>query len=337
MAKGGGSSRPRFRLLPTVLLTVAILAVPTVVYAWGRNSSSFSIRAITVSGDHLLRGKKELRLLREDYLGHNLFTVTTGDVTRTLAAIPFVRTASVDRDFPQTLRVTVLEYRPAAYVLSRGHWFLVAQDGHVIAPLEKGTAGAVTGSRSSAGASPGATPSTSPSPPAAALSSSPSGTSTAGTSTTETSTAKTATTTTTTTPATADGLPAPTGKAAALRARLEAGPTAAPFALPRLSTDTLLRSAGEISDPRVVAALPVIAGLPRELRTVLNVVEVDPERQLTLLFAHGPTVIWGDVKRSQAKTLALRAVLARYAKAHTTCVFVDVSIPDLVLARPVLK
>ncbi len=66
-------------------------------------------------------------------------------------------------------------------------------------------------------------------------------------------------------------------------------------------------------------------------------IEVDPERQLTLLFAHGPTVTWGDTKRSQAKTLALQAVLARYAKARKTCVYVDVSIPDLVLARPVLK
>jgi len=56
-----------------------------------------------------------------------------------------------------------------------------------------------------------------------------------------------------------------------------------------------------------------------------------------LLFAHGPTVTWGDVRRSQAKTLALQAVLARYAEKHTACVFVDVSTPDLVLALPVLK
>jgi hypothetical protein len=92
-----------------------------------------------------------------------------------------------------------------------------------------------------------------------------------------------------------------------------------------------------VKDPRVAAALSVIAGLPRDLRAGLLVVEVSPVRQLTLLFAHGPTVTWGDPRRSQAKTLALQAVLARYAQAHKTCVFVDVSIPDLVLARPVLK
>jgi hypothetical protein len=327
MAKGGGSSRPRFRLLPTVLLTAAIFAVPTVVYAWGRNSASFAIHTVTVSGDHLLRGKRALRLLQHDYLGHNLFTVTTGDVTKTLSAIPFVRAASVNRDFPQTLRVTVMEYRPAAYVLSGGAWYLVAEDGHVIAPLKKATAGGVPASQgtspsASATATPGASPSAAPSPSVSATSSALTSTTAAATSSL----------------AGADGLPAPTGNAAALRSRLEAGPPHAAFALPRLSTGTALRYGGTVKDPRVAAALPVIAGLPRGLRAGLLVVEVSPVgQQLTLLFAHGPTVTWGDTKRSQAKTLALQAVLARYAQAHKTCVFVDVSIPDLVLARPVLK
>jgi cell division septal protein FtsQ len=331
MAKGGGSSRPRFRLLPTVLLTVAIFAVPTVVYAWGRNSASFSIHTITVSGDHLLRGKRALKLLRQEYLGHNLFTVTRGDVLKTLSAIPFVRAASVNRDFPQTLRVTVMEYRPAAYVLSDGQWFLVAEDGHVIGPAKKPAGGAAKGATS---ASPGASPSASPSASAAAPLPSASVPSTAATSTTATSTTATSTAPIS---ATADGLPAPTGNAAALRARLEAGPAGAAFTLPRLATDAPLRDGGTVADPQIVTALPVIAGLPQELRAGLDVVEVSPERHLTLLFAHGPTVTWGDAKRSQAKTLALRAVLARYAEAHKVCVFVDVSIPDLVLARPVLK
>ena len=329
MAKGGGSSRPRFRLLPTVLLTAAILAVPTVVYAWGRNSDSFAIHAVTVSGDHLLRGKRALRLLQHDYLGHNLFTVTTGDVTKTLSVIPFVRTASVNRDFPQTLRVTVMEYHPAAYVLSGGAWFLLAEDGHVIAPLKKA---AVAGPPASGSPSPTASATaTTTSNVSPSVMASPSVAATAASQTTLTTTSMASPT------AGADGLPAPTGKAAALRARLEAGPPNPAFTLPRLSTDTALRDGGTVEDPRVAAALPVIAGLPRGLRSGLLVVEVSPLRQLTLLFAHGPTVTWGDARRSQAKTLALQAVLARYAQSHKACVFVDVSIPDLALARPLLK
>ncbi|MCX6373141.1 MAG: hypothetical protein NTX16_08670 [Actinobacteria bacterium] len=64
MAKGGGASRPRFRLLPTVLLTAVILALPTAVYGWGRSSSSFAIHKIEVGGTQLVTERSVLRLLR---------------------------------------------------------------------------------------------------------------------------------------------------------------------------------------------------------------------------------------------------------------------------------
>ena len=76
MTRARGASRPRFRLLPTVLLTLAILGLPTVVYAWGRSSSSFDITTVEVAGTRLVPEKRALRLLRRDYAGHNLFTVT---------------------------------------------------------------------------------------------------------------------------------------------------------------------------------------------------------------------------------------------------------------------
>ena len=110
MTRARRASRPRFRLLPTVLLTLAILGLPTVVYAWGRNSSSFDITSVRVAGARLVPEKKALRLLRQDYAGDNLFTVTGGDVRKTLAPLCFVKSASIDRDFPETLAVTITEY-----------------------------------------------------------------------------------------------------------------------------------------------------------------------------------------------------------------------------------
>ena len=87
MTRARRASRPRFRLLPTVLLTLAILGVPTVVYAWGRSSSSFDIATVRVAGTHLVPDKRALRLLHHDYSGRNLFTVTGGDVRKTLAPL----------------------------------------------------------------------------------------------------------------------------------------------------------------------------------------------------------------------------------------------------------
>ena len=310
MAKGGGASRPRFRLLPTVLLTAAILALPTVVYGWGRSSSSFAIHKVEVTGTKLVPERRVLRLLRRDYLGHNLFTVTTKDVRASLAPLCYISDARVDRDFPGTLRVSVVEHRPAVYALAGSRWYVIADDGHVIRE-EKRPKGGETDAAAGAGS--------------------------AETASARSSGAATETTATVSTADAAAGLPAPTGKAARLLATLQAGPPGATLRLPRLVADGPVAAGTTLAAAGLRAALPVVAGLPRALRDRLAVVEVTPEGQLTLRFAGGPVAVWGGAERTLAKTLALGVVLDRYEAVSKGCDFVDVSIPDRVLARPVLK
>jgi len=305
MAQGGGASRPRFRLLPTVLLTAAILALPTAVYGWGRSSSSFAIHKVVVTGTDLAPERRVLRLLRRDYLGHNLFTVTTKDVRASLSPFCYISEARVDRDFPATLRVSVAEHRPAVYALAGDRWYVIADDGHVI--CEEKARHAAAG-----GTAPSATTSEQ-SPETTAEATATAGTDPVG------------------------GLPVTTGKAARLRAVLQAGPPGGNLRLPRLAVDGPVAEGATLAAAGVRAALPVVAGLPRSLRDRLAVIELTPEGQLTLRFAGGPVVVWGAAERTLAKVLALRAVLDRYETASRTCVFVDVSIPDRVLARPILK
>ncbi len=305
MAKGGGASRPRFRLLPTVLLTAAILALPTVVYGWGRSSSSFAIDKVVVTGVKLVPERRVLRLLRKDYLGHNLFTVTTKDVRASLASLCYISDARVDRDFPGTLRVSIAEHRPAVYALAGGRWYVIADDGHVICQEKPRSAASAASSAETTSSQPMA----------------------AGGEATATVGA----------PGAAAGLPVPTGKAARRLAALQAGPPGATLPLPRLAVDERVVVGATLASEGLRAALPIVAGLPRALRESLAVVEVTPEGQLTLRFDAGPAVIWGLAGRTLAKSLALRAVLDHYEKASQECVFVDVSTPDRVLARPVLK
>ena len=306
MTKGGGASRPRFRLLPTVLLTAAILALPTAVYGWGRSSSSFDIHKVAVSGTQLVKARRVLRILRRDYLHRNLFTVTTKDVRGSLTPLCYISDAHVDRDFPGTLRVSVDEHRPAVYALAGSRWYVIADDGHVICeekPPHSAASAAASAETTSA--------------PAAV----------AGGEATATVGA----------PDAAAGLPAPSGKAARRLATLEAGPPGATLRLPRLAAEGRVVAGTTLTSAGLRAALPVITGLPRALRETLAVVEVTREGQLTLRFAAGPAVVWGLAGRTLAKTLALRVVLDRYETASQDCVFVDVSTPDRVLARPVLK
>jgi hypothetical protein len=257
------------------------------VYGWGRSSSSFAIHKVVVTGTQLVPERRVLRILRRDYLGHNLFTVTTEDVGASLSSLSYVSAARVDRDFPETLRVAIIEYRPAVYAYSGGRWYVIATDGRVICE-QKQTAG---GAAATAGEGQVA----------------------------------------------AAGSSSQTGGTAKLLATLQAGPSGATLRLPRLALNGQVAVGATLSARQVLAALPVVAGLPTGLRDELEVVEVAPTGLLTLRFSPGLMVTWGGPERSLAKALALTAVLKRYQAASVDCTFVDVSIPDRVLARPVLK
>ncbi len=310
MTRARGASRPRFRLLPTLLLTLAILGLPTVVYAWGRSSSSFAVSAVRVSGTHLVPAKKTLRLLQRTYVGDNLFTVTASDVRTTLKPLSFVRAVTVDRDFPSTLAVRVTEYVPAAYALAGSRWYVLDEDGFVICTAAD-AADQLRGTAKSA--------------KSAAASPSPSATAVAGVTSSDTSAGATAT-------AAAEAVSAAGG----LSARLVAGPPGAVLSLPRISVSGRLREGSSAGAAATAGMLRVITALPGSYRRRLAAVE-DDGGQITLRFSDGPVATWGDAQRTLAKTVALRTVLAEYDKAGKTCTQIDVSIPDRTLAKPVLK
>jgi len=322
MTRARRASRPRFRLLPTVLLTLAILGVPTVVYAWGRNSSSFDIQTVTVAGAHLVPDKRALKLLRQDYLGRNLFTVTGKDVRGTLQPLSFVAGAKVDRDFPATLAVTISEYRPAVYALAGDRWYVVDESGYVVCTAAEAAVQLSGGKKPVADASASTSPSASSSPSTAA---SP-----------DAAAADGLTTATPTPGATATAGGDASTSDASVTGRLVAGPDQAPLALPRIAVSGRVREGAVLTDKAAAEMLGVITALPTSLRRSLAVVE-DDGGQLTLRFADGPVAVWGDSSRTLAKTVALRTVLAKYAEMGKTCTQLDVSIPDRTLAKPVLQ
>ncbi len=260
MTRARGASRPRFRLLSTVLLTLAILGLPTVVYAWGRSSSSFDIVGVRVAGTHLVREKRVHRLLQKDFAGSNLFTVTAGDVRSSLSPLCFVSGVSIDRDFPDTLDVTVSEYAPAAYAMAGDRWYVLDEDGHVICTASQAAEQVPGGSAASAKPSPSA---------------SPSGAATAASAVA--------------TPAADAGETGATAAAAGGSSleRLLAGPADAAMQLPRVAVSGRLREGSAVQDKAVIEMLKVITALPRSLRRRLAVVENDAG-QLTLRFTGGP-------------------------------------------------
>ena len=115
-------------------LALAVLAVGA--YFGARDTSVFAVQTLDVRGGNAeLRGQVRDALARE--LGTSLLRVNTGVVASALDPIPGVRSFTVDRSFPHTLRVTVKREVPVLVVrqVPGRSAFLVGASGRVIKML----------------------------------------------------------------------------------------------------------------------------------------------------------------------------------------------------------
>jgi hypothetical protein len=251
----------------------------------------------------------------------------------------------------------VLEHRPRAFALAAGDWYVVADDGYVICRVgekdsrgDDGTAASAKtaaagsdGSGSTAGqvvvadgasgaaASPAAAKSPAEEPGQASEAASPVASATAaGDSAAGTSAAGEAA------GAAAGAGVAISGDGAVLSA-LEQGPAGSSLTLPRLAVSGRISPGSVIEDGSVTTALRILDGLPAKIRRQVAVVAAGRGGHLTLRLSDGPTVVWGDGARALAKTIALGVVLERYRRAGRAPTYIDVAVPDTVLAKPVLK
>jgi hypothetical protein len=305
----------RRRTLAAVGLVVLIVGVPVGVWAWGRSSRTFDVRHIVLTGAYDAHARAVRGALDRHLLGVNLFRVNTALVRTALAAFPYVADVTIDRDFPDTLKVRMTEYAPSALVLASDGWFVVAAGGRVLAAgVEPPGAPTPSSTALAAGASPspGATPVVDRSP-AVGGSPSPDSSSVARASPSPSPSVT--------------ALPRPDGGVKLPRGTRD---------LPVVVTTARLAVGATISDPHTLAALLVLDALPHVLRhRVLGATASDTSIRVTI--SDGLLVEFGDATRLRAKVLALTAVLARYRAQRVVCTYVDVSVPDRPLGAPLLR
>lgn len=304
---GAGPGRSRRTVLALALVAV-ILAIPLSIYLWGRSSQSFVVEQIVVSGQRRVSRREVERLLSSRYLGENLFTIRTADVRETLSVFPYVADVVIDRDYPETLRVRITEYRPTALLLADGAWYVLSSEGRVVARLDSPDGNG--GESPRATTSPAASKSPLKSPQA-----SPSSSTTGG----------------------APGVTPPSEQ-------LRIGPLPAPpkrlvpgdlRALPIMATNVSIVVGEDVDDPHVAQGLELIAALPAGLRRDAAAVRVT-DSLARLYLRPALEVEFGAPEGLQVKILALQAVLQRYRTRGVRATFVDVSVPDRPLGAPLL-
>jgi cell division protein FtsQ len=118
---------------------VAVLALVVVgVGAWlVVNSPLFSVRHIRVLGNITLTTDEVISLAGVSK-GENLFRLAPGDMEEALQRNPWVAEVAVEREWPSTLVLRVIERAPVGWArVSGGQRVLVSGDGTVLAAVEQ--------------------------------------------------------------------------------------------------------------------------------------------------------------------------------------------------------
>lgn len=129
------------RFLPSLrslLAGVALVVVAIGGYALLRTTSAFAIRHIVVRGASP-KVAAEVRQALAPFRGRSLLGLNASELARRVDALPSVASVGYDRNFPHTLRLTVVSEQQVA-VLHRGTetWLLSAR-GRVITKIPTGT------------------------------------------------------------------------------------------------------------------------------------------------------------------------------------------------------
>jgi cell division septal protein FtsQ len=105
---------------------------------WLMTSSTFGVNRVE-SGSYRFTSQVELEGALEEFLGRNIWTLSTDDISARLAELPWVRDLRVSRSLPGTIEIDFREWRPLWQVTAvkgvnstGGRPLVLIEDGRIL-------------------------------------------------------------------------------------------------------------------------------------------------------------------------------------------------------------
>jgi cell division protein FtsQ len=125
------------RVLPSgrsILTGLVIAVLGVLAYVGARETSVFAVKTLDVRGG-TPKTRAHVRAALEGEVGRSLLVVDRDTLAEKLSALPDVLDFTYDRDFPNTLRVTVRREQPVVVLRQGADAYLVAATGRVLKGL----------------------------------------------------------------------------------------------------------------------------------------------------------------------------------------------------------
>lgn len=125
-------SRQRGRRRSGLVLIAVLVLAAAGAFLWLRSSDVFAVKQVTATVTQCV-SKEDIAQAASPAVGESLLRLSTQEIEQALMALPYVRSAKVYREFPNTLQVSLDEYEPVARLKGSGDaLWLIGDDGRVL-------------------------------------------------------------------------------------------------------------------------------------------------------------------------------------------------------------
>lgn len=97
---------------------------------WVYNTKVFIVKNIEINGLHMV----DIEMIQKQVLispGQNIFQIDLDEVRSRISGSLFIESAALGRSFPSTIKIDIVEYIPAAYIVM-DKTFLINADGYLL-------------------------------------------------------------------------------------------------------------------------------------------------------------------------------------------------------------
>lgn len=126
------------RLIPSarsILVGLGLLALSGAAYAAALKTSVFAVQQVVIVGGSA-KTQAQVKTALAPELGRSLLRVNNGDVQRLLLSVTTVRSVTVDREFPHTIKVRIRPERPVLLLRQGADGWVVSTHGRVLSQVK---------------------------------------------------------------------------------------------------------------------------------------------------------------------------------------------------------